>query len=79
MRTTFRRLTAVSIGIAAVLVASAGAASAAAAGGPDGEPPALTEAQCAPLALNDLGNGHGVVRLVTAYTNKLIPMRSAAS
>lgn len=50
MRTTSRRLTALSIGIAAVLVASAGTASAAAAGGPPGNPPALTEAQCASLA-----------------------------
>lgn len=50
MRTLTRRLTAVSIGIVAMLIAGAGAASAAAAGGPHGEPPALTEAQCAPLA-----------------------------
>lgn len=51
MKSMLRRLTAVSMGIAAVLVMTATATSAAAApGGSGGEPPVITEAQCAPLA-----------------------------
>jgi hypothetical protein len=50
MKSTFRRLTAVSLGIAAAVALTAGTTSAAAApGGPHSAPPVLSSAQCASL------------------------------
>ncbi len=49
---------------------------------PDGERRArqhVEPAQPRALALDQLDDGHGVGRLVTAYTNRFTPMRNAAS